>query len=213
LWYELFSNPRSTILNPQSSMSSPRHSLIRRIASRLDNFSRYAIGIPLRPYQQEVADAIVKSIVNRLGLSFVVIFPRQSGMFNPARLALIFPSNPPLPSLGLQPPERSGAGEGPGVRSGLRSDSSSPSRSTSYPEGISSPYGTSYPPKVPVGGRVSPQGGQLHCATLAPHCVPWHRPPGQVWCSAGVETRRSNLLPRLPHRPPSIVYRPGRVSG
>ncbi|HVF24482.1 MAG TPA: hypothetical protein VNA23_01250 [Anaerolineales bacterium] len=22
-------------------------------------------------------------------------------------------------------------------------------------------------------------------ATLAPHCVPWHRPPGQVWCSAG----------------------------
>jgi len=60
-------------------MSTPRHSLIRRIASRLDNFSRYAIGIPLRPYQQEVADAIVKSVVNRLGLSFVVIFPRQSG--------------------------------------------------------------------------------------------------------------------------------------
>jgi hypothetical protein len=22
--------------------------------------------------------------------------------------------------------------------------------------------------------------------TLAPHCVPWHCPPGQVWCSAGV---------------------------
>jgi len=60
-------------------MSSPRHTLIRRIASRLDNFSRYAIGIPLRPYQQEVADAIVKSILNCLGLSFVVIFPRQSG--------------------------------------------------------------------------------------------------------------------------------------
>jgi hypothetical protein len=60
-------------------MSSPRCTLIRRIASRLDNFSRYAIGIPLRPYQQEVADAIVNSIVNRLGLTFVVIFPRQSG--------------------------------------------------------------------------------------------------------------------------------------
>ncbi len=60
-------------------MSSPRCTLIRRIASRLDNFSRYAIGIPFRPYQQEVADAIVKSIVNRLGLTFVVIFPRQSG--------------------------------------------------------------------------------------------------------------------------------------
>jgi len=25
--------------------------------------------------------------------------------------------------------------------------------------------------------------------TLAPHCVPWHRPPGQVWCSAGEVTK------------------------
>jgi hypothetical protein len=25
-----------------------------------------------------------------------------------------------------------------------------------------------------------------HSFTLAPHCVPWHRPPGQVWRSAGV---------------------------
>jgi hypothetical protein len=82
----------------------------------------------------------------------------QSGMFNPARLSLIFPSNPPLPSLGLQSPERSGVGEGQGVRSeGVVPASrsgveppfaehphgmavSTPSRS------ISSLKGTSYPP-------------------------------------------------------------------
>jgi hypothetical protein len=28
------------------------------------------------------------------------------------------------------------------------------------------------------------RAGQAFC-TLAPHRVPWHRPPGQVWCSAG----------------------------
>ena len=30
-------------------------------------------------------------------------------------------------------------------------------------------------------------------ATLAPHCVPWHRPPGQVWSSAG-ERPCTNVL-------------------
>ena len=32
--------------------------------------------------------------------------------------------------------------------------------------------------------------------TLAPHCVPWHRPPGQVWCSAGEQSpvRKYDLL-------------------
>ncbi|HEY5269445.1 MAG TPA: hypothetical protein VII97_03855 [Anaerolineales bacterium] len=60
-------------------MSTPRHSRIRRLVTRLEDFSRFGIGIPLRPYQQEVADAILKSILGRLGLSFVIIFPRQSG--------------------------------------------------------------------------------------------------------------------------------------
>jgi len=40
-------------------------------------------------------------------------------------------------------------------------------------------------------------------ATLAPHCVPWHRPPhrpgvlpgGQVWCSAGEQSPRSTRSP------------------
>jgi hypothetical protein len=38
-----------------------------------------ACGITLRPYQREVARAIKDSIVNDRGLTFVVIFPRQSG--------------------------------------------------------------------------------------------------------------------------------------
>jgi len=34
--------------------------------------------------------------------------------------------------------------------------------------------------------------------TLAPHCVPWHRPPGQVWCSAGVEPLRARYSFKQP---------------
>ncbi len=60
-------------------MSSSRSSLVRLLASHPVHFSRLGIGIPLRPYQQEVADAVIKSVLGRLGLSFVIIFPRQSG--------------------------------------------------------------------------------------------------------------------------------------
>jgi len=41
------------------TMSSPRHSRIRRLVSRLQDFCRFGIGIPLRPSQQEVADAFL----------------------------------------------------------------------------------------------------------------------------------------------------------
>jgi len=42
-------------------------------------FARLISGLRLRKYQEEVALAIVDSVVRRKGLSFVVIFPRQSG--------------------------------------------------------------------------------------------------------------------------------------
>jgi hypothetical protein len=42
-------------------------------------FARMNAGITLRGYQQEVALAVVDSVLNRRGLSFVVMFPRQSG--------------------------------------------------------------------------------------------------------------------------------------
>ena len=66
-------------MSSKSLPSLSRRALIRRLASHPADFSKYAIGIPLRPYQQEVADAILKSILGHIGLSFVVIFPRQSG--------------------------------------------------------------------------------------------------------------------------------------
>ena len=49
------------------------------LTSSVAAFSRFALRIPLRPYQFAVAEAIVHSVLTRLGLSFVVIFPRQSG--------------------------------------------------------------------------------------------------------------------------------------
>jgi len=42
-------------------------------------FVRYASGLKLRRYQEAVARAIVHSVLHHQGLSFVVIFPRQSG--------------------------------------------------------------------------------------------------------------------------------------
>ena len=36
-------------------------------------------NVHLRPYQHEVAKAITSSIIGKKGLTFVVIFPRQSG--------------------------------------------------------------------------------------------------------------------------------------
>lgn len=42
-------------------------------------FAENASGIRLRDYQKEVAQAIVASVREQLGLTFVVMFPRQSG--------------------------------------------------------------------------------------------------------------------------------------
>ncbi len=42
-------------------------------------FAEHASGLRLRSYQEQVARSVVDSIVNRRGLTFVVIFPRQSG--------------------------------------------------------------------------------------------------------------------------------------
>ena len=45
----------------------------------IEGFTRAGTGITLRNYQLPVARAIVDSVINQKGLSFVVIFPRQSG--------------------------------------------------------------------------------------------------------------------------------------
>lgn len=42
-------------------------------------FSQYASGVKLRSYQEQVAYAVVDSVIHQRGLSFVVMFPRQSG--------------------------------------------------------------------------------------------------------------------------------------
>ena len=42
-------------------------------------FAKDGSGLKLRSYQERVAEAIVQSVTEKLGLTFVVIFPRQSG--------------------------------------------------------------------------------------------------------------------------------------
>lgn len=51
----------------------------KKVLRSVTRFSEEASGIRLRSYQVQVAQAIVESVINEKGLSFVVIFPRQSG--------------------------------------------------------------------------------------------------------------------------------------
>jgi hypothetical protein len=54
-------------------------SVLRQILRDVVSFAQHASGLKLRKYQIQVARAIVDSVINKRGLSFVVIFPRQSG--------------------------------------------------------------------------------------------------------------------------------------
>jgi len=52
---------------------------IKQLLKDVAKFCRYGSGLTLRNYQLEPAEAIVDSVIHNRGLSFVVIFPRQSG--------------------------------------------------------------------------------------------------------------------------------------
>src|SRR4030042_646056 len=51
----------------------------KEILRDVSRFCEQASGIRLRRYQQDVANAIADSAIRGKGLSFVVVFPRQSG--------------------------------------------------------------------------------------------------------------------------------------
>ncbi len=53
--------------------------LLKKVLRDVTLFVRATSGLKLRRYQEDVARAVVNSVVHRKGLTFVVIFPRQSG--------------------------------------------------------------------------------------------------------------------------------------
>jgi len=53
--------------------------LIKTLMREPQAFARFASGIKLRRYQQGVMESVFHSVLNERGLSFVVMFPRQSG--------------------------------------------------------------------------------------------------------------------------------------
>jgi hypothetical protein len=59
-------------------LPSLKESIIRICRNPL-LFAEHASGLRLRGYQEAVAQAIVNSVIRKQGLSFVVLFPRQSG--------------------------------------------------------------------------------------------------------------------------------------
>lgn len=54
-------------------------SIIRELLRDVVKFAQHGSGVTLRQYQEEVAWAIIDSVREGNGLSFVIIFPRQSG--------------------------------------------------------------------------------------------------------------------------------------
>lgn len=59
--------------------AGPILEMIKKIARDVVLFCESASGLRLRKYQEEVARAVVDSVLKQKGLTFVVIFPRQSG--------------------------------------------------------------------------------------------------------------------------------------
>ena len=60
-------------------MMSDSFLAIQAILSDVVRFTAFVSELTLRRYQEQVARAVVDSVLNGRGLSFVVIFPRQSG--------------------------------------------------------------------------------------------------------------------------------------
>ncbi len=52
---------------------------VRILLQDVIKFAALASGLRLRAYQVQVARAVINSVQQHLGLTFVVIFPRQSG--------------------------------------------------------------------------------------------------------------------------------------
>ena len=60
-------------------MTDPILTILKQLLGNPLDFADSASGLKLRRYQEQVAQAVVDSIMNQQGLTFVVMFPRQSG--------------------------------------------------------------------------------------------------------------------------------------
>ena len=52
---------------------------LRRALADVETFGTAVLGMPLRPYQAEVARAVLASVAEGRGDSLTVLMPRQSG--------------------------------------------------------------------------------------------------------------------------------------
>lgn len=71
--------PQQARPGAQPECQAPILEAIKEIARDVVLFSASASGLRLRKYQEEVARAVIDSVIDQRGLTFVVVFPRQSG--------------------------------------------------------------------------------------------------------------------------------------
>ena len=62
-----------------ASMEKEERQLLRQGLRSLAGFSHAFLGVDLRPYQLQAAEAVAKSVFARDGETFVILFARQSG--------------------------------------------------------------------------------------------------------------------------------------
>jgi hypothetical protein len=70
---------RACLVPTQLQQLKGADQLTRTLTESICEFSEHAAGLRLRSYQRAVAQAIINSAVSKSGLTFVVMFPRQSG--------------------------------------------------------------------------------------------------------------------------------------
>jgi hypothetical protein len=67
------------IVDRAAQRREARHAGLRRALADVETFSAAILGIPLRPYQAQVARAVLASIGEGRGHAITVLMPRQSG--------------------------------------------------------------------------------------------------------------------------------------
>src|SRR3990167_3983672 len=63
---------------------------LKEAATNVQHFARWLIGITLRPYQLKAIQAVINSVYQRDGLTFVWIFSRQSGKDEAIAIMILF---------------------------------------------------------------------------------------------------------------------------
>jgi len=77
--YSSIARSNTRLSPPLAVLSGNERRELRRKTFTIGGFAQGLVGVRLRPYQLEAAEAVIRSVFARDGRSFVILFARQSG--------------------------------------------------------------------------------------------------------------------------------------